>query len=145
MINGNIEGVRQSILDRLERLYDMDLPRDEFLPETMLTVLVRTTEEVGRELMVYVSRDGAVLEIALGSATTVSLPERSLRRNPDRLSGIRCIHTHPGGDCRLSEIDIQALRMLRFDAMCAVGVSETHIVLRRGNGQMFSIDLTGQL
>ena len=49
---------------------------------------VRTTEEVGRELMVYVSRDGAVLEIALGSATTVSLPERSLRRNPDRLSGI---------------------------------------------------------
>jgi len=124
MIRGNIEGVRQSMLDRLERLYDMDLPRDEFLPEAMLTVLVRATQDLGRELMVYVSRDGAVLEISIGNASTVSLPERSLRRNPDRLSGIRCIHTHPGGDSRLSDIDIQALRMLRFDAMCAVGVED---------------------
>ena len=124
MIKGNTEGVRNSLLERLERLYDMELPRDEFLPETMLTILVRATQELGREMMVYVSRDGAVLEIAIGDAATVSLPERSLRRNPDRLSGIRCIHTHPGGDCRLSDVDVQALRMLRFDAMCAVGVAD---------------------
>lgn len=74
--------------------------------------------------MVYMTREGSVLEVAVGSIASVGLPERHLRRNTDRLSGIRCIHTHPGGDARLSDVDEQALRLLRFDAMCAVGVAD---------------------
>ena len=122
MIRGNIEGVRQSILDELEKLYDTDWARDQFLPDRLLSALVRYTDQLNRELMVYMSRDGSVLEISIGSAQSVALPERSLRRNVERLSGIRCIHTHPGGNARLSDVDEQALRLLRFDAMCAVGV-----------------------
>ena len=124
MIRGNIEGIRDSALAELERLFDMELERDMFLPDRLLNVLVKHTEALNRELMVYLTRDGQVLEISVGSAASVSLPERSLRRNLERLSGIRCIHTHPGGDSRLSDVDEQALRLLRFDAMCAVGVRE---------------------
>ncbi len=124
MIRGNIEGIRESALLELERLFDMELERDMFLPDRLLNVLVRHTEALNRELMVYLTRDGQVLEISVGSASSVSLPERSLRRNIERLSGIRCIHTHPGGDARLSTVDEQALRLLRFDAMCAVGVKD---------------------
>jgi GTP-binding protein HflX len=124
MIHGNVTGIRDSVLAELEKLYEMEFERDQFLPDRLLGLLVRHTMTLGRELMVYMTREGSVIEIAVGSIASVGLPERHLRRNTERLSGIRCIHTHPGGDARLSDVDEQALRLLRFDAMCAVGVAE---------------------
>ena len=116
-------GIRDSVLAELEKLYEMEFERDQFLPDRLLNLLVRHTEALGREMMVYMTREGSVLEVAVGSIASVGLPERHLRRNTERLSGIRCIHTHPGGDAKLSDVDEQALRLLRFDAMCAVGVA----------------------
>lgn len=124
MIHGNIEGIRESILQELERMYDTQFFRDEFLPDRLLNMLVRFTETINREMLVYLSREGEVLEISIGSISSIALPEMHLRRNLDRLSGFRCIHTHPGGSARLSDVDLQALRLLRFDAMCAVGVQD---------------------
>ena len=124
MIHGNIEGIRESILQELERMYDTQFFRDEFLPDRLLNMLVRFTEALNREMLVYLSREGEVLEISIGSISSIALPEMHLRRNLDRLSGFRCIHTHPGGSARLSDVDLQALRLLRFDAMCAVGVQD---------------------
>ena len=124
MIHGNLEGIRESALNELEKLYDAEFARDQFLPDRLLNVLVRYTEQINREMLVYLVRDGSVLEIAIGSIGSIALPELHLRRNPDRLSGFRCIHTHPGGDARLSSVDLQALRLLRFDSMCAVGVQD---------------------
>ena len=124
MIHGNLTGIRRSTLDALEKLYDTQFERDAFLPDRLLRELVTYTEQLNRELLVYLGRDGSVLEIAVGSIGAIALPELHLRRNPDRLSGYRCIHTHPGGDARLSSVDLQALRMLHFDSMCAVGVHE---------------------
>ncbi len=124
MIQGNVQGIRDSLLEELEKLYDAEFGREDFLPDRLLNLLVRLTTQINREIMVYLSRDGGVIEIAIGSIESVGLPERHLRRNWDRLSGIRCIHTHPGGNARLSDIDEQALRLLRFDAMCAVGVGD---------------------
>ena len=124
MIYGNIEGIRESQLNELERLYGMEFARDEFLPDRLLALLVRFTQALNREIMVYLGRDGSVLEIAVGSASNVGLPELHLRRNTERLAGFRCIHTHPGGNARLSDVDLQALRLLRFDSMCAVGVQD---------------------
>ena len=34
---------------------------------------------------------------------------------------MRCVHTHPNGDGRLSDVDLSALRSFRYDAMVAVG------------------------
>ncbi len=124
MIHGNLTGIRESTLNELEKLYDAEFERDAFLPDRLLNLLVRYTDLLNREMLVYLGRDGTVLEIAIGSIGSIALPELHLRRNLDRLSGFRCIHTHPGGDARLSDVDLQALRLLRFDSMCAVGVGE---------------------
>jgi len=124
MIHGNLEGIRESALNDLEKLYDAEFERDVYLPDRLLNVLVHYTEQINREMLVYLGRDGSVLEIAIGSIGSIALPELHLRRNLDRLSGFRCIHTHPGGDARLSSVDLQALRLLRFDSMCAVGVQD---------------------
>jgi len=124
MIQGNLEGIRESTIKELEKLYDAEFERDAFLPDRLLNILVRYTDQINREMLVYLGRDGSVLEIAIGSIGSIALPELHLRRNLDRLSGFRCIHTHPGGDSRLSSVDLQALRLLRFDSMCAVGVHD---------------------
>ena len=124
MIHGNLEGIRESYLRELETLYEASFDRDLFLPEELLHVLVRFTELINREMLVYLGRDGSVLEIAIGSIGSIALPELHLRRNLDRLSGFRCIHTHPGGNAELSSVDLQALRLMRFDSMCAVGVRD---------------------
>ncbi len=124
MIHGNLTGIRESTLNELEKLYDAEFERDAFLPDRLLNILVRYTDLLNREMLVYLGRDGTVLEIAIGSIGSIALPELHLRRNLDRLSGFRCIHTHPGGSSRLSDVDLQALRLLRFDSMCAVGVAE---------------------
>lgn len=124
MIHGNLTGIRESVLNELERLYDAEFERDAFLPDRLLNILVRHTTALNREMLVYLGRDGTVLEIAIGSIGSIALPELHLRRNLDRLAGFRCIHTHPGGSALLSDVDLQALRLLRFDSMCAVGVSD---------------------
>lgn len=124
MIHGNLTGIRESTLNELEKLYDAEFERDAFLPDRLLNILVRYTDLLNREMLVYLGRDGTVLEIAIGNIGSIALPELHLRRNLDRLSGFRCIHTHPGGESRLSDVDLQALRLLRFDSMCAVGVGE---------------------
>ena len=124
MIHGNLEGIRESVLNELEKLYDAEFERDAFLPDRLLNLLVRFTTALNREMLVYLGRDGTVLEIAIGSIGSIALPELHLRRNLDRLAGFRCVHTHPGGGARLSDVDLQALRLLRFDAMCAVGVAD---------------------
>ena len=124
MIHGNLTGIRESTLAELEKLYDAEFGRTDFLPDRLLNILVRYTDLLNREMLVYLGRDGTVLEIAIGNIGSIALPELHLRRNLDRLSGFRCIHTHPGGEARLSDVDLQALRLLRFDSMCAVGVGE---------------------
>ena len=124
MIHGNLTGIRDSVLNELDKLYDMEFERDLFLPDRLLNILVKYTQMINREMLVYLGRDGAVLEIAIGNIGSIALPELHLRRNLDRLSGFRCIHTHPGGDAQLSSVDLQALRLLRFDSMCCVGVKD---------------------
>ena len=122
MIHGNTLGLRESVLREMEKLYDISFDRSFFLPDRLLGLLVGFTEQLNREIMVYLDRNGEILEVAVGSISQVGLTEMHLRRDLDRLTGFRCIHTHPGGNARLSEVDLQALRLLRFDAMCAVGV-----------------------
>ncbi|MDR2558186.1 MAG: GTPase HflX [Oscillospiraceae bacterium] len=123
-INGNISSIRRSYIERLESIYDMEIDRREFCTVEMLDALAFFTEATGREAMVYLDRAGRILAIAVGEQDRVSLPLLKTRRSEERLSGIRCIHTHPGGNSRLSEVDVQSLKKMRFDAMAAVGVKD---------------------
>lgn len=124
MIYGNKVGVRDSLLAQMETLYDLDLTADVFAPAELLDVLAAFTCAINREISVYISRSGAILDITIGNMGSVELRDMHLRRNTRRLSMIRCIHTHPGGNPQLSDVDISSLRSMRFDAMAAVGALE---------------------
>ncbi len=124
MIHGNTEGLRSSLLQELETLYEAQIDRDVFAPRSLLLALAGFTARLHREISLYISRGGEVLDVTIGDSATVPLKNINLRRGEVRLCGVRCIHTHPGGDSTLSSVDIQSLRNLRFDAMAALGVKE---------------------
>ena len=124
MIYGNKEGVRDSLLAKLETLYDWEWDPELFVPSEMLALLAECSCSINREISVYLSRSGSVLDVSIGDTSTVGLRDIHLRRNTQRLSCVRCIHTHPGGDARLSDVDLSSLRAMRFDAMAALGVRD---------------------
>ena len=124
MIYGKTDGLSRQILSRLEELYDMSVERQDFLSEELVLLLCEMTGLTNRELSVYLNRRGEVVDVSVGEANQVSLPNMNLRRSNVRLSGIRCVHTHPGGNGQLSGVDLNALQGLRFDAMTAIGVQD---------------------
>ena len=123
MINGNTQGIRQALLAQMEAMQEIECDRDVFLPEALMQEMARFTGLLNREISVYLSRSGSVLDVTIGDADTVGLPEVHRRRSLARLSGVRCIHTHPGGDSTLSDVDLQSLQRLKLDAMAAIGVT----------------------
>jgi GTP-binding protein HflX len=124
MIHGNTEGIRKSTLDALEALYEMEIPEDRFLPPDLMRKLAEVSSAVNREISVYLSRAGEVIDVTIGGLESVPLADKHQRRNLQRLAMVRCIHTHPGGDPLLSDVDLGALKSLRLDAIAAVGVLE---------------------
>lgn len=126
-ISGNTQSLRASTLDELRTLYDAGLDSGSFLPEQLAQSLAATSCNINREIAVYINRKGAILDISIGDSGTVTLSQVEGRRDKTRLSGIRCIHTHPNGDSTLSAVDIHSLLVLNLDAMVAVGVREGKI------------------
>ncbi len=121
-IHGNTEGLRRTLLNELEKLYTWEVSRDTFVPLEMVDMLGEISLHINREIAVYITRDGEVVDVIVGGLDNVSLSEFRLRRNVRRLSMVRCIHTHPGGSAELSDVDVSALRTMRFDAMAAIGL-----------------------
>ena len=123
-VHGNIEGIRKSVLDELASLYDVQLEPGVFMPQELLNGLCGYSASLNREIAVYITRFGEIADVFIGKNDSIDLPDLRLRRSERRLSMIRCIHTHPNGWGELSDVDISALLSMRFDAMCAVGVSK---------------------
>ena len=124
-VHGDISGLKKNIVDRLEKLYDIVVPFGEIITMELSVMLLQLSEEINKEIAVYIHRRGKITAVAVGDVKTVTLPDFEGRRAETRLSGIRCIHTHPGGNSLLSAPDLSALKEMRYDVMVALsGVNE---------------------
>ena len=126
-VQGNLQGLKSRIIKELEELYLVTVPTGQILTRELAERMLAITHAIGREVAVYLTRNGHVLAVAVGDSSTVSLPEHGSRRT-HMLSGIRCIHTHPSGDTKLSMPDLSSLRRMRFDLMAAIGLKDDDIV-----------------
>lgn len=124
MIHGNVQGIRASLLEEMDALYTLELDEDMFAPPELVERMVRYSALLRREVSVYISRAGDVLDVTVGVLDSVPLPEVRLRRSLQRLCGVRCLHTHPNSSPELSDVDLQALVSLKLDAMAAIGMQE---------------------
>jgi len=127
-VNGNIKNIKKYIIDQLETVYDMQVPIGQISTNEINEQIVSITELLGREVAVYINRQGKVVQVSVGDTATVDLPEIKERTSALRLSGIRCIHTHPSADTTLSDPDLSSLRRMRFDVMVAIGRKGSDII-----------------
>ena len=122
MVQGNIDGLSKSIIEELESIYEMEVPKDVFCTPELVDILCRITANINREISIYIDRKGDILDVSVGNVGQVSLPYMRMRRSETRLNGIRCIHTHSSSSGRLSRVDLNSLMNMRMDAMAAIGV-----------------------
>ena len=124
MVNGNLKGIKNYIKERIEALDNLKCDASKFIDDAVAKEIGEITALLNKEICIYISRQGEILYVNVGEEDRASLQGISLRRSNSRLSGLRCIHTHPGGNGHLSSVDIESLKKLRFDSMCAIGVDE---------------------
>ena len=98
MIYGNVDGVKKSAIEELERLYKAKCPKDEVCSIEIIEVI----------------------------STSVEIETLDIREK--KLAGVRIIHTHPNGMSNLSALDISALLKLKLDAIVAIGIYEGKIL-----------------
>lgn len=149
-IIGNLESIRESVLTEIEGIFDMTFESGDLIPQELVQKLTFFTQKINREIAVYLDRKGNVTDISIGDSSTVSLPELEGRKSKMRLSGIRCIHTHPNATGQLSSVDISSLVNLRLDAMIALGVKDgelteayVSVASRDESGEFNSADIFG--
>lgn len=145
MIYGNISAVRAALLDRLKAFVENTYSPGSFLPEEIVAMMTEATCETNKEIAVFLDRRNRVAAIAVGDDRSVPLPELEGRRSQLRLSGIRCLHTHPNGTVRPSEVDLHSLKTMRYDAMIIIGVDTEQKRASGASVTMLARDESGAL
>lgn len=125
-VNGNVKGIKNTVLEELAKLYEMQVPTTQIATVELIEKLRALTTICGREIVVYINRRGVVIDVAIGDSSTAVLSKIDNRRSTQRLSGVRCLHTHPSSKSDLSDLDISSLKRLRLDCMVAISLEETN-------------------
>jgi GTP-binding protein HflX len=123
MITGNIKGIKNTVLDRLECLYDLKQDKYSVFSYELVSEMNSISKTIKKELCVVVNRQGKITGISVGKINNAEIP--FIDSAGKRLSGFRVIHTHPSGDSTLSGMDLSVLVDLKLDAIAAIGVNET--------------------
>lgn len=64
-VHGNLSGIRNTVIDALASLYQYEA--DSFLPRELMQVMSRFSQALNREIAVYLTRDGEVVDVSVGS------------------------------------------------------------------------------
>jgi GTP-binding protein HflX len=117
---GNTKGLKADQLRRLERLYRRRVAPQYLISPELARDLAQLTFQIQRQIGLLITRAGKITYVIVGDAQAIMIPElKDYRIAPDRLRGIRCIHTHLKNEA-LSSDDLTDLSLLRLDAMAAL-------------------------
>ncbi|MFZ5943586.1 MAG: GTPase HflX [Bacillota bacterium] len=123
-IFGEIGSISQVNLYALEKLYELKIPTNEFLTLELANNLMYLSQKINREVAIYIDRKGNIKIVSIGSYDLVNIPQMTFKRGESGYSGLRCIHTHPNGNCELSTPDLTALINLKLDFIAAISVEK---------------------
>ncbi len=121
-ISGQTQGLKNSQLNALKRLYRRRVPPTEVITPELARALTELSREIGRQIAVLLDRRGDVHFVIVGNDRQIWFPDLSgYRMGHQRLRGLRCIHTHLKGE-PLNDDDLTDLAGLRLDLMGAIAV-----------------------
>lgn len=142
-IYGNISSIRNTLLEKMKAYIGYADETGSFVPDEIAQLMLEVTCETNKEIAIFIDRRNRVLAIAMGDDKSVPLPETEGKRSVFRLCGVRCIHTHPNGSVRPSEVDIQSLKNARYDGMVVLGVDTNRSVITGISASVLDRDDTG--
>ncbi len=117
---GNLTGLKQNQLARLERLYRRRIPSDELITAELAGRMIELSRETGRQVGVMINRIGAVEYVVVGDERGLFIPELTdYPLGKKRLRGLRLCHTHLRGE-PLTDDDLTDLALLRLDLVAAI-------------------------
>src|SRR5215831_18695536 len=123
-IEGNLQGLKPSQINRLEKLYQRRIHPREIVTQEFARHLTEVSREISRQVGVLVNRNGYVEHVVVGNARAIMLPDlKRTRVGADRFRGLRCLHTHLAGE-ELTQDDLTDLALLRLDLMAAIEVRQ---------------------
>jgi len=107
----------------LENLYRRRTPPHLVLTPELGRDLSRLSREVNRQIGLLIDRKGRVAAVIIGNHHAIVIPQmREYRTAPDRLKGVRCVHTHLDSQA-LTRDDLNDLVLMRLDLMAAITVN----------------------
>ncbi|MGA6926211.1 MAG: GTPase HflX, partial [Desulfosarcina sp.] len=118
-----------SQIKRLENLGRRRVPPQAIVSPELCRDLCRLSAETGRQIGLLVDRSGRIGHVLTGEVDRIVIPDLSdYRLAPDRLRGIRCIHTHLD-DTPLTQEDLTDLALLRLDLMAVITMTAAGLPL----------------
>ncbi|HVS03664.1 MAG TPA: GTPase HflX [Thermoanaerobaculia bacterium] len=119
-LHGNTRGLKASEIRTLERTYRRRVAPDQVVSPELARHLADASREIGRQVGVFLSREGTVRDVIVGDAYRLELPDVGrLRGGPGRFRGLRLVHTHLRGE-PLTQDDLNDLALLRLDMVAMV-------------------------
>lgn len=113
----------------------------------MARSLCELSHELNRQIGVLIHRSGKIEHVIVGDHSGLMIPKLSMiRAAGGRLSGLRLVHTHPGGE-DLTDDDLMDLLFLRLDLISVLKITEeglpenlysAHLLPIGENGEMWS-------
>ena len=119
-IFGTTKGLKTNEIRRLENLYRRRVPPEFLITPELSRDISRFSHELNRQIGLLINRQGKIEFVILGDHHEILIPETpDYRSAPDRLSGLRCVHTHLDNE-ELTKDDLTDLALLRLDLMAAI-------------------------
>lgn len=123
-ITGNIGGLKTAQMKELERIAGRRVSPDLIISPELAKELYSVAVELGRQIGVLISRSGQIEAVMVGDHRSIMIPAlKQFRSSGGRLKGLRCVHTHLGGE-DLSEDDLMDLLFLRLDLMTVIKMDQ---------------------
>ncbi len=125
-IFGKLLGLKKSDVQHLERLERRRVPKNLAVSPDLAQELAALTVRLNRRIGLYVDRGGHVLQVILGSATHLEVPDPGPdRAGPSRLRGVRLIETVLDGargdkGDKIGNNDLADLLHFRLDCLVEV-------------------------
>ncbi len=124
-IFGNLLGLKASQIKRLENLSRRRVPPQAIVSHELCRDLCALSAETSRQIGLLIDRSGKIVQVLMGEVDRIIIPDLSAYRlAPDRLRGLRCVHTHLT-ETPLTQDDLTDLALLRLDLMAVVTMTET--------------------
>ncbi len=123
-LHGDIRGLKAAQRGALERTYRRKVQPDQVVSTELARHLCALSREIGRQVGVLLTRDGAVSKVIVGDARQLEIPDIGrLRGGPGRFRRLRLVHTHLHGES-LTADDLNDLALLRLDMVAVVQALE---------------------